>query len=396
VLSILSGPRQENNPDQNDWNGSRVVMCIDLDAFYPSCEEIRDPSLIGKPHAVIMTDEEEKNITKGVVASCSYEARRFGVKSAMPLVKATEICPTLLLKPVDIPYYRQVSDQVMAILGTYADTLEQTSIDEAYLDCTKKLLSSSRANSNVKQYSTAIKIKIKQQCNLMTSIGVAPTKSAAKIASDLRKPDGLTIVYPDQLQGFLENLEVERISGIGTKTQQVLKKEMGIHTIGILAKYDVQTLMERFGKKHGLWMWRVANGQDETPVVNREDHVSLSTEHTLDSFTHDKAVLLKYFYELVDSLYERVKSQDYQFKTVGIKIVRSNFAVETREKTYLSYQTSRGSISSVIEELLYRFSIDDNLPITLGVRKVGLKVSNLMNRRKKESASVQKTLPDYI
>ena len=115
VLSILSGPRQEDNPDQNDWNGSRVVMCIDLDAFYPSCEEIRDPSLIGTPHAVIMTDEEEENITKGVVASCSYEARRFGVKSAMPLVKATEICPTLLLKPVDIPYYRQVSDQVMAI-----------------------------------------------------------------------------------------------------------------------------------------------------------------------------------------------------------------------------------------------------------------------------------------
>ena len=230
----------------------------------------------------------------------------------------------------------------------------------------------------------------------MTSIGVAPTKSAAKIASDLRKPDGLTIVYPDQLQGFLENLEVERISGIGTKTQQILKKEMGIHTIGLLAKYDVQTLMERFGKKHGLWMWRVANGQDEMPVVNREDHVSLSTEHTLDSFTQDKAVLLKYFYELVDSLYERVKSQDYQFKTVGIKIVRSNFAVETREKTYLSYQTSRESISAVIEELLDRFSIDDNIPITLGVRKVGLKVSNLMNKNKKESASVQKTLPDYI
>jgi len=371
-------------------------MCIDLDAFYPSCEEIRDPSLVGKPHAVIMTDEEENNIRKGVVASCSYEARRFGVKSAMPLLKATEICPTLLLKPVDIPYYRHVSDQVMAILGTYADTLEQTSIDEAYLDCTKKLLSSSRANSNVRQYSTSIKIKIKQQCNLMTSIGVAPTKSAAKIASDLRKPDGLTIVYPDQLQGFLETLEVERISGIGTKTQQVLKKEMGIHTIGLLAKYDVQMLMERFGKKHGLLMWRVANGQDETRVVNREDHVSLSTEHTLDFFTHDKAVLLKYLRELADGLHERVKSQGYQFKTVGIKIVRSNFLVETREKTFPSYQTSRESISSVIEELLERCSIDDNLTFASRVRKVGLKVSNLINKRKKESSSIQKILPDYI
>ena len=120
--------------------------------------------------------------------------------------------------------------------------------------------------SNIEHYALDIKKTIEEQCNLRLSIGVAPTKSAAKMASDFQKPDGLTIFYPNQLQKFLENLEVERVSGIGAKTQQVLKEEMGIHTIGQLAKYDVQNLMDRFGKKNGLWMWQVANGQDDTQL----------------------------------------------------------------------------------------------------------------------------------
>jgi DNA polymerase IV (archaeal DinB-like DNA polymerase) len=395
ALKVLNLPERKSN-DQEYWNG-RVVMCVDLNAFYPSCEELRDTSLIGKPHAVIMTEEQEGNIiTKGVVASSSYEARKLGVRSAMPLSKAMDLCPELILKKVDIPYYRQVSNKVMNKLERYADLLEQTSIDEAYLDCTKRVLSEYNQPyySNIEEYASTIKKTIEEQCKLRSSIGVAPTKSAAKMASDFQKPDGLTIFYPKDLQKFLEELEVERVSGIGAKTQQILNEEMGIHTIGQLARYDVQHLMDRFGKKNGLWMWQVANGEDEDPVIPREDHVSLSTESTLQASTKDKEVLLKFVLnELVDELYERVNSYGYQFKTVAVKIVRSDFSVETREMSYSIYQTNKESITSVIQALLDRFVFDDN---AAKIRKVGIKVSKLIRIEKKMSALRQKKLFDYF
>lgn len=147
-------------------------MCVDLNAFYPSCEELRDTSLIGKRHAVIMTEEQEENIiTKGVVASSSYEARKLGVRSAMPLSKARDLCPGLILKKVDIPYYRQVSNKVMSKLERYADLLEQTSIDEAYLDCTRKVLSEFNQPyySNLEEYASQIRRTIEEQYKLRGS-----------------------------------------------------------------------------------------------------------------------------------------------------------------------------------------------------------------------------------
>jgi DNA polymerase IV (DinB-like DNA polymerase) len=349
--------------------------------------------------------EQKENITKGAVASCSYEARNFGVRSAMSLSKAKELCPNLVLRPVDISYYRQVSEKVMNILEEYSDVLEQSSIDEAYLDCTNKLLMSrimiTETTTTIEQYASTIKKAIKERIGLLTSVGVACTKSAAKIASDFQKPDGLTIIYPDQLQKFFEHLGVERISGIGPKTQQILK-EMGTETIGQLAKHDVQKLIEKFGKKNGIWMWRVANGRDDEPVMPREDHISLSTEQTLDSFTGNKETILKYLNQLVDEIYERIRRQGYEFKTVGVKLVRSDFSIETRETSFSNFQNKRESIASVIEGLLDRFSFVDSTTTTTTitrtlptVRKVGIKVSNLVRIEKKKPLT-QKTLLDYF
>ena len=203
----------------------------------------------------------------------------------MPLYKSLELCPNLILNAVDKKFYSEISDRVMEILEEYADTFEQASIDEAYLDCTNKIISSSSSNTNnittVEGYAHEIKKSIKEKCGgLLTSIGVATTKSVAKIVSDYQKPDGLTIVPVDELKNFLNLLEVERISGIGTKTQKILKEEMKIKTIGELANTDVQILIERFGKKIGTWMWQVANGEDNDPVIPRGDYVSLSNETT--------------------------------------------------------------------------------------------------------------------
>jgi DNA polymerase IV (DinB-like DNA polymerase) len=358
-----------------------------LNAFYPSCEELRDPSLKGKAHAVIMTDEKMGDIIKGAVSSCSYEARRYGVSSAMSLSKAKSLCPDLILHPVDIPYYRGISEQVMNAVQGYADTLEQASIDEAFLDCTARILSESPET-----YAAKIKKTIKDKCGgLSCSIGVTSTKSAAKIASDFEKPDGLTVVYPTELMKFLEPLDVGTVAGIGPKTQRALK-QMSIDTLGQLAKADVQKLRERFGK-NGYWMWKVANGTDDEMVAPRADNVSLSTENTLDVYTRDKEKIHGVLDEMVDDIFQRVREHGYLFRTVGIKLVRTNFLVETRVTTFGEYRNDSESISSVLGRLLDKFEISENRP---PVRKVGLIVTHLVRQEIiQREKNAQRSLLDY-
>ena len=389
-----------NYNDDKKWMG-RAIFHVDINSFYSSCEEIRDPSLKGKYHAVIMTHQENK-ITKGVVATCSYEAKKLGLKSAMSLSKALELCPELILLKVDKRYYNEISEKVIKILQRYGDILEQASIDEAFLDCTGII---SKLDTTISAHAKLIKKTIKENCGgLLTSIGVASTKSIAKIASDYQKPDGLTIVYDDELRDFLNPLEVEKISGIGTKTQKMLK-EMNIMTIGQLVKTDVQTLIERFGRKTGIWMWQVSNGQYNDPVIPRGDHVSLSAEFTLETFSLDRFQLKSFFEDLVNKLYERVTHNGYQFKTVGVKLVRTDFSIETRETSYATYKSDRKSMESAVDGLLDRFilknnsGIDDTTVYTekiLPVRKIGLKVSNLTRIETENFRSKRKTLLDYI
>jgi DNA polymerase IV (DinB-like DNA polymerase) len=369
------------------WIG-RVIACIDLNAFYPSCEELRDPSLKGKAHAVIMTDEKMGDIMKGAVSSCSYEARRYGVSSAMSLSKAKSLCPDLILHPVDIPYYRGISEQVMNAIQGYADTLEQASIDEAFLDCTTRI-----QRESPEAYAAKIKNTIKEKsAGLSCSIGVASTKSAAKIASDFEKPDGLTVVYPAELKKFLEPLDVGTVAGIGPKTQKALKEEIGIDTLGQLAKADVQKLKERFGK-NGYWMWKVANGTDDEVVAPRTDNVSLSTENTLATYTRDKEKIHAHLDELIGDIYQRLREHGYLFRTVGIKLVRTNFSVETRVTTFEDFRNDSESISSAIGWLLDKFELSENRP---PVRKLGLLVTHLIREeivQKKKDA--QRSLLDY-
>ena len=197
-----------------------------------------------------------------------------------------------------------------------------------------------------------------------------------------------------------------------SKTQKILKEEMKIKTIGELANTDVQILIERFGKKIGTWMWQVANGEDNDPVIPRGNHISISNESTLEYFTLDREIIKQSLYELIDELFERIKNNNYQFRTVGIKLVRTDFSIETREKSYTNYQSERKSIESIIEELLNRFILKDNQlsssttttnpkkTITkkiLSIRKVGLRVSNLITiGNNKDIQYRQTTLLDYF
>ncbi|MGA7368354.1 MAG: DNA polymerase IV [Nitrososphaeraceae archaeon] len=415
---------QINTSQVDSWNDKRVVVHVDLNSFYPSCEELRLPLLVGKPHAVIMTHEEQGRITKGVVASCSYEAKKLGVKSAMPLTAALKTCPDLVLNRADIPYYATISERVMKVLHDCSNILEQTSIDEAFLDCSEMIhglgfrSSKEECDSHlIEDFALSIKNKIKIECGLLTSVGVAPTKSIAKIASDFRKPDGLTIVPPTAVPNFLENLGVERISGIGTVTKKSLK-QMGIDTIGQLARTDVQILVHRFGNKYGIRMWKIAKGLDKDPVIPRGEHVSLSTEFTLPDFTKDQQRLLVHFNALTDVLFGRIQRRGYQFRTVGIKLVHADFAVETRERSYLRYQDTRQSISSAIPDLLQKFysivperqegQVANNmmksnpsksgteLLINVPIRKIGVKLSNLILNRGSGREEGQSSILDYL
>ena len=334
-----------------------------------------------------MTDDKTGDIMKGAVSSCSYEARKYGVSSAMSLSKAKSLCLDLILNPVDIPYYRGISEQVMNAIQEYADTLEQASIDEAFLDCTTRIQSQSP-----EAYAAKIKKTIKEKCGgLSCSIGVTTTKSAAKIASDFEKPDGLTVVYPTELKKFLEPLDVGTVAGIGPKTQRALE-EMDIQTLGQLAKADVQILRERFGK-NGYWMWKVANGTDDEIVAPRTDNVSLSTENTLDAYTRDKEKIQKHLDGLVNEIYQRVRGQGYLFRTVGIKLVRTNFSVETRVTTFEEFRDDNDSISSAIGKLLDKFDLSENRP---PVRKIGLLVTHLVREEIiKRKKNAQRSLLDY-
>lgn len=461
-LTEASQQQQQQSVVSPIWPG-RVIMHIDMNAFFPACEELRDYSLKDKAHAVIMTPEKEGDkITRGAVASCSYEARKYGVRSAMSLSRAKELCPDLILRPVDKEYYSSVSQQVMRLIEEYADVLEQTSIDEAYIDCTKKIMllqnkkylhersdqskdfsdkkndggkrmySSTSSSSQVvtpgtkfetsvkplvEEYALKIKSSIREQCNgLICSIGVASNKSIAKIASDFEKPDGLTIVYPQNTKTFLSKLTVDHISGIGIKTTKTLK-HMGINTIGDLSNTDIQKLLEKFGKKQGLWMWQIANGKDDEPVVRRGDNLSLSTEETLLEPINDRDEILKILlYNLTNDIYNRLERKGYQFKTVGIKMVRTNFSIETREITFPSYQRSKDSISSVMEMLLDRFNFENDYNhksnhlasetnnknhmivkkvYSSYIRKLGIKVSNL-SRIDVTSQKSQKSILDFV
>lgn len=430
----------------DSWSNKRIVIHVDLNSFYPSCEELRLPLLMGKPHAVIMTHEERGQITKGVVASCSYEAKKLGVKSAMPLTSALKACPDLILNRVDIPYYLSISEKVMNILHDYSDILEQTSIDEAYLDCSNKIhaltihkdqatdandsslttrpsMTESNAINNlsyshlIEDFAISIKNKIKKECGLLTSVGVASTKSIAKIASDFRKPDGLTIVLPTEIPNFIQNLEVERISGIGTITKRSLKL-MGIETIGQLATTDVQILVQRFGNKYGIRMWKIAKGLDEDPVQPRGEHISLGAEYTLPAITNDQEILLAHFNALTDELFRRIQRKGYRFRTVGIKLVHADFVVETRERSYLRHQETRQSISNAIPGLLQKFysttpekqeiqvvtDILEEMPsncstdlfINVPVRKIGIRISNLILKRGSGLEEGQSSMLDYL
>ncbi|MCM2465368.1 DNA polymerase IV [Methanoculleus oceani] len=351
--------------------GGRIILHVDMDSFFASVEVRRDPSLAGRP--VIVGADPKGGAGRGVVSTCSYEARRYGVHSGMPISRAYDLCPHGVYLPVDRSFYVRVSEEIMAILSRHAGRIEQVSIDEAYLD-----VSDAGSFPAAGMLATAIKREIRDETGLTCSVGVAPGKAVAKIASDYQKPDGLTIVRPDEVAGFLAPLPVEKIPGVGKKTREDLLR-MGIRTAGDLASRDVQEIIARLGRP-GVRVHRLARGIDDGEVQGREGCKSVSRETTFEADTADPSLLSGTLAELADVVAETLRADGLRCRTVTVKVRYRGFETHTRSRTLERFTADPGVIRQVAFALL--------LPFLNGtdVRLLGVRLSALEGGRTRQSS----------
>ncbi len=343
---------------------NRIIMHLDLDAFYASVEQREHPEWKGKP--VIVGADPKNGAGRGVVATCSYEAREFGVRSAMPISTAWKLCPEGIYVIPNFLLYGQVSFNVMALVKKYADKFQQVSIDEAFIEVTNKVNDFEEAEKLADRIKKEILNKEKVTC----SIGIGSNKLIAKLASDYKKPYGTTIVREEDVKQFISKLNARKLPGIGPKTEAVLNT-MGIKTVNDLAQTNVKTLVDMFGV-FGYRMHDMALGIDESEVIEDYEIKSLGREITFEEDVDKPEIILKAADSLIDEFHEELISADIQFKTVNIKVRYENFETHTSAKTLSNYSSDKKIIKDVAKELFLRFLNGRKMRL-IGVRVSGLK-----------------------
>ena len=349
---------------------NRVIMLVDFDYFYAQCEELRNPAIKDKPIVVgVYSGRTEES---GAVSTSNYIARKFGVKSGMPLFLAKrklEGADAVFL-PVDHQCYDQLSERIMLILRGYTTSLEQVSVDEAYLDVTEQVEGSFEKARN---YAQKIKDDARNQVGISFSVGVGPNKLVAKIACDSQKPDGLTIVKPEEALAFLRPLDVDRLLGVGKKTSTKMA-ELGIKTVGDLAKYDMQKLVAVFGKTLGIYFHNAANAIDNEPVQEQGEAESISRIGTLKQDTRDLEFILQKTDELTEDIFKEVTEKKLNFKTVSIYAVMTDLSSKTRSVTLEQPAKDKEAIKRNTKALFEKYLLES----TLEIRRVGVKVSGFI------------------
>jgi DNA polymerase-4 len=337
----------------------RKIVHVDMDAFYASVEQRDDSQLRGKPVVVAWRGN------RSVVCAASYEARRFGIRSAMPAVRAERLCPEAVFVPPDFPRYRAVSHLVREIFKRHTDLVEPLSLDEAYLDVTENKTGLPTAT----RVARTIRAQIREELNLTASAGVAPNKFLAKIASDWRKPDGLFVIQPDEVDTFLPPLPVGRIPGVGKVTEARLEK-LGIRTVGDLRGLELPALEGAFGR-YGLRLYDLARGIDDSPVIPDRPTQSVSAE---DTFQHD--VPLSETEPLIRRLAEKTwagsRKETRMAHTVVLKLKTSEFRILTRSHTPAFPPSSCEELTSIALSLRERVGLGSHQRFRL----VGVGLSN--------------------
>jgi DNA polymerase IV (DinB-like DNA polymerase) len=350
----------------------RIIFHLDMDHFYTAVEERENPALKGKP--VVVGADPKEGRGRGVVSTSNYEARKSGVRSGMPISRAWKLCPEAVYLQPNFPLYIKASNAVMEIARRYADKFEQWGIDEAFLDVSVKVKDYTEAEALAKQ----IKREINEKEKLTCSIGVGPNKLVAKIASDIQKPDGLTIVKEEEVERFLAPLPVRKLLWVGRKTEAKLKT-MGVSTIGDLARLDPSVLTETFGVM-GLQMHLMARGIDRSEVEQRTEVKSISHETTFEEDVGDADIVLRALDELSEAVSREAADQSFFFKTVTIKVRYENFETHTHSKT-LPFMTNRPQdLKKTARELLQGY-----LRRGRKIRLIGVRVSSFVSGEKQKT-----------
>ena len=302
---------------------ARIIFHIDMDAFYASIEQRDNPAYKGRP--VIVGSDPMNGKGRGVVAACSYEARRFGIHSAQPISQAWRSCPNAVFLRVAMDKYRETSRRIMEIFREISPCVEPLSVDEAFLDMTAQALDFNHAI----KLAYGLKRKIYDEERLTSSVGVAPNKFLAKIASEIRKPNGIYAVRPEKIRAFLEPLPIAKLWGVGPKTELRLTG-MGINSVGQLRDADEKKILVEFGK-HGHHLYQLARGIDNRPLVTSRQPKSVGHEHTFFTDTRDKEELLATLEQLSEKVSRRLRKHGLQGKTVCVKLRYKDFTTFTRQ-----------------------------------------------------------------
>ncbi len=361
---------------------TRVIAHVDMDAFFASVEQRDNPSLRGRP--VVVGSDPKGGLGRGIVSTCSYEARQFGIHSAMPISLAFKRCPQAVFLPVDMDKYKYASDKIFDILYDFTPDVEPVSIDEAFLDITGSFHFFKTPGNTC----LAIKERIKNEIKLTASIGIAPNKMIAKIASDYCKPDGLLEITKENIQNFLHPLSVERLWGVGPKMKIALSS-LEIMTIGDLAKNSLQNLRNKFGE-NGEHLFYLANGIDERPVEASDDVKSVSNEYTFERDTSSKEDVAKTLLYLSEKVSYRLRRAKLKGKTLTLKIRFKGFKTYTRSFTFLEKTNFADTIYKKAKELFEEF-----YTAGMKIRLLGVRLSHFEEKYVQESlfenqASLQK------
>lgn len=339
---------------------TRAIIHLDMDAFYPAVEVLDNPELKGKP--VIVGGSQKR----GVVSSASYEARKYGVHSAQPIAAALRICPQGILLPVRMARYKDISHQVFGIFRRFTPLVEPLSIDEAFLDVTGSL----RLFGRPEEIAIKIKETIFRETGLTVSAGVAPSKFVAKIASDMNKPDGLTIVPPDRVREFLDPLPISKMWGVGKVTREALAK-LNIHTFRDLSRMSVEIMERRFGKQ-GIKMYQLSMGLDDREVVPEQDVKSVGHEETFSEDIREKDRARSQLLSLADKVARRMRRMGLEGRTVTLKVKYSDFTLVTRSVTLPNHTNDGSEIYAAACDLLEKTAVGRR-----PVRLLGISLSHI-------------------
>ncbi|MDZ7850773.1 MAG: DNA polymerase IV [Halodesulfurarchaeum sp.] len=368
-------PREGRLPGATESDPA-IVLHVDMDCFYASCERLREPELEGEPVVVGMGYKPGENI--GAVATASYEAREYGVQSAQPISEALDRLPRADHPPgeteaseepvgyyrsVDHDYYKSVASDVKSILSELAETVREVSIDEAYLDVTERT-----AWEVAEGFGRHVKQRIEREVGVPASVGVAPNMSAAKIASDHDKPDGLTVIPPENLRDFLDPLPIEDLHGVGPKSAATFH-DLGIDTIGNLAEADLEDITDRFGERGRDLHFR-ARGIDEREVESRGRPKSLSRESSFGDPISDPEGAREQIDALARAVASRATDKGALYRTIGIKVIQPPYELNTRERSLSGPVDDPELVRETAQSLFDEFAGGR-------VRKLGVRVSNL-------------------